>query len=446
MLSRTSRRFASVLGLAALTAACDAEDTPLAPDAARPDAAAAARSQAARPGLDGVFARLGAAVPGFGGFSFDPAGDAVVYLTDMRHQAAARAAVEPILRAGRWTVGTAQNRRAPTGKMVFRRGDFSFVDMADWADRLAGDVLRVDGVVFVDVDESSNRVVVGTEARVPRGRIVSAAARAGIPPRAVEVVQVPKLELTSHNLQHDFRPVPGGVRTERSNGNFCTVGFNAMRNTFGDSNRYFVTNGHCTGFLAQLENEPFYQPTVAFGNFVGTERFDPPSFQGGSCPPDFQCRWSDAALVRYEGSIGDQFGYIARPYYGSIDIDPANPRFRIDQEVSYPADNSIVDKVGQTTGWTYGYVRHTCIRTEYPVLYFPPMMLLCQDYADYSSAQGDSGGPVFIWQEFSYTDASLLGIHWGRGEAGVEPGVNYAIFSSMSNIEIDLGDLLVTAP
>ncbi|MEW5930274.1 MAG: hypothetical protein AB1941_22675 [Gemmatimonadota bacterium] len=102
-----------------------------------------------------------------------------------------------------------------------------------------------------------------------------------------------------------------------------------------------------------------YQPTVAFGNFVGTERFDPPSFQGGSCPPDFQCRWSDAALVRYEGSIGDQFGYIARPYYGSIDIDPANPRFRIDQEVSYPADNSIVDKVGQTTGWTYGYVRHT---------------------------------------------------------------------------------------
>src|SRR4051794_17105064 len=45
------------------------------------------------PGLDGRFVELAHQVPGFGGYFFDANGDLNVYLTDLSHAAAARAAV-----------------------------------------------------------------------------------------------------------------------------------------------------------------------------------------------------------------------------------------------------------------------------------------------------------------------------------------------------------------
>jgi len=99
--------------------------------------------------------------------------------------------------------------------------------------------------------------------------------------------------------------------------------------------------------------------------------------------------------------------------------------------------------MGQTTGWTAGYVAHTCVNTEYPELRIPTLLMLCQDYADYPADPGDSGGPVF---EFGFgTDVGLVGIHWGFGSANGDPAT-YSIFSAMTNIESDLGALDVVAP
>jgi hypothetical protein len=53
-----------------------------------------------------------------------------------------------------------------------------------------------------------------------------------------------------------------------------------------------------------------------------------------------------------------------------------------------------------------------------------------QAYAPYTSAEGDSGAPVFTWD---YFDPVLVGIHMGQ----VAPG--FGVFSPMSGIRSDLG-------
>ena len=57
----------------------------------------------------------------------------------------------------------------------------------------------------------------------------------------------------------------------------------------------------------------------------------------------------------------------------------------------------------------------------------------CQDLASYTSDEGDSGAPVFLWR--SSGQVTLLGIHWGRTyyEGGYHAG-----FSAVANIRNDM--------
>jgi hypothetical protein len=62
----------------------------------------------------------------------------------------------------------------------------------------------------------------------------------------------------------------------------------------------------------------------------------------------------------------------------------------------------------------------------------------CQGWVSLSSAKGDSGAPVFAMNADG--TVTLLGMLWGRVTTD---GQEYASFSSLGRIEMDLGSLQV---
>ena len=98
-----------------------------------------------------------------------------------------------------------------------------------------------------------------------------------------------------------------------------------------------------------------------------------------------------------------------------------------------------VDKVGRTTGWTYGYVDTVCMDMVLTYSETPPFTakLICQDMATYSTDGGDSGAPVMFWKwggDFSVSHVDIVGVNhskWGE-KAGYSP---------WAQVSADLGSL-----
>lgn len=104
----------------------------------------------------------------------------------------------------------------------------------------------------------------------------------------------------------------------------------------------------------------------------------------------------------FKSGVSVEFGNIVRTTShgtspGSITIDSANPRFRIIGEAAYPVAGQTLEKIGRTTGWTYGQVTNTCVDTN---VAGSNITLLCQDYVSAGIGAGDSGSPVFAWNEW----------------------------------------------
>ena len=112
---------------------------------------------------------------------------------------------------------------------------------------------------------------------------------------------------------------------------------------------------------------------------------------------------------------------------GSIVIDPNNPWLAITGVQNWPWQGQMVDKVGRTTGWNWGWVRRTCVTMPRTATRWA----LCQYWADYLSQGGDSGAPVFLWHGNNVT---LTGINWGYN-----PTLRVAAFSAAGGTRLDLG-------
>jgi len=124
---------------------------------------------------------------------------------------------------------------------------------------------------------------------------------------------------------------------------------------------------------------------------------------------------------------------------GSIAISPTTPYFSI-VGFGSPVENERLEKVGRTTGWTWGHAGATCeIQYLNPVGCANRRKLLCQCYADYGANAGDSGAPVFRWNT-SLGTAVLVGTHWGRLKLSFGIPID-GIFSKITQIENDLGFL-----
>lgn len=356
---------------------------------------------------------LAKANPGFAGISFDSDGRATIHVTDVERPSHG---VRELLRA------TAGARLAPAR--------YDFQELARFKQRARG-LLDSEGVVYVDLDEASNRIRIGIDrgdAFLTRLDVEGRLPAHQLPGDAVELVEVEPIRPLI-TVRERFRPAPAGVQIYFS-GFVCTLGANATRNgVFG-----FITNSHCTNTQGGVESTRYYQHTTT-GGAVATEIADPGYFTGGACPAGRRCRYSDASFARYDTTSLGQLGRIARTTSrssssaGSLTVSTTNPRFIINARTNFPTGGEQLNKVGRTSGWTYGTVVSTCVDTN---VSGTTITQLCQDHVQGYSAGGDSGSPVFRWTGTS--NANFYGLMWGGG-GGV------FVFSAISNIESELGAL-----
>jgi hypothetical protein len=393
--------------------ACSDAPNPTGP-AGRPSAAAAAVDLTAQLG-DPQLAAVARAVPGFGGFFLD-GGVPTVYLKDARQRDAAARAL----------AGFASAHDISLAGLAVRRADYDVAQLGAWFGAMSPQVAALPGVAFVDLDEASNRLLVGVESGAVTPAVLGATARLGVPAAAVVVRQVPPIRQLL-TLQQRARPVRGGFQINFP-GFLCTLGFNA---TAGGV-RSFITNSHCTSVQGGVEGTQYWQPTQAGNNFIGTEVADPTySATLPGCPAGRLCRMSDAARATYAAGAGSALRRIARttgPNNGSLTIgSPAN--FTITAEGGATV-GQMAHKVGRTTGWTRGQVTNTCVTTN---VSGSVITQLCQTFVSAGVNSGDSGSPVF--RVTSGTNVRLVGILWGGS------GTTLYVFSPLTNVEQELGPL-----
>lgn len=402
------------------------------------------RRTAERP-AEAHFHALEQRIPGFGGYFFDYAGNLVVNLTDLGQAAVSARLLVPVLEGWRQRMPAERRRDLDAGRVITRSANYSFSQLAVWRDLVTEYILtEIPGLVFNDLDETANLVVIGVEANAiaaARAAIPQLLQSLRIPEAAVRIEESTALRLES-SLSDHFSPQVGGIRVENSYhpGQGCSIGFLATL----EGRRVFITASHCSGLDYALDDGTFHQPSAPNGPFVGTE-FRDPGFRSCGFLSRRVCRDSDATAVEYPllyspeftrpGRIArtTTFGGPGRPATGSTTIYSEQPTWQLTGKATGIAVNTLVDKVGQRTGWTFGWVRQTCIDFSEG----GNRVLRCQHTADYGSQQGDSGAPVLWIHSFQQSTAQLAGTHQGSTSNSV--CADCAVFSPIEGIDQDLG-------
>jgi hypothetical protein len=417
---------ARLLGLgfassAALTlAACQDNSSPTSPDAGTPSASVQTMQGPDLPSAS----ELDRQVPGFGGFFLDRTGVPTVYLS----RGSSRAPAERVL------AGYLKGRGLSTAAVRVVEGRHPWQRLQRWQAAATVEALAVPGAVFVDNDETSNRVRIGVENLSAMGQVRAAVARLGIPDDAVIVERAEPIVQVATLQNVVDRPVRAGVQINFP-GFLCSVGFNATSGT----QKSFITASHCTNTQGGVENTPYWQPLQSVApTQIATEVADPVYLRNGpGCPKSRRCRVSDASRAAYINGANQALGRIARTSganNGSLGIVGS---FSITSDDCTStlggclAVGMTVNKVGRTTGWTAGNVTNTCVNTG---VSGTRIVQLCQTFVSARVGGGDSGSDVF--QITSGTNVKLAGILWGGNSAGTQ-----FVFSPFANVTRDLGPL-----
>lgn len=378
-------------------------------------AAGQPRPESSLPSVDQDLAAVGREVPGFGGLYYDGLGRPNVFLLDPDRDGASAAR---LLGAG----------------VVVHRAEYEFARLLAW--RLAlRPLLGLPGAVYLDADESSNRVVIGVapDAGADREQMEREAVAAGVPLPAIVWRETPRA-VPWTGLQSKIRPVSGGLQNVFST-YICTLGFNAyLGKAFG-----VVVAGHCTDTFGEVDGTRIYQPTSTGGDLIAKETVNPAFFSGSPCPRSNLCRYSDSAFAQYTNPGFGTLGRIARPTAsgitsGPLTLSPASASFTIAGSAASILVGEVVQKVGRTTGWTYGPVIRTCADVNEG-----NVTLYCQTLVQIGGGPGDSGSPVFVQRPGN--KARLAGLLWG-GYDDPRLGV-VGIYSPLANVEKDLGSLRI---
>jgi len=412
-------------GLAAASAlfisACQDNSTPTSPDTG-PSLAVARPSQGPELPSDAEFDRL---VPGFGGFFLNQDGSPTVYLT----RGASRAPADRLL------AGYLSAHGLSTAALHVVEARYGWQQLQRWQQDASDEALAVPGAVFVDNDETHNRVLIGVSDPGAEGGIRAATARARIPDDAVVIERAdPIIQVATLQNVVD-RPVRAGVQINFP-GFLCSVGFNATSGT----QKSFITASHCTSTQGGVESTPYFQPLQSSQpTRIATEVADPVyRRQIAGCPSGRRCRVSDAARAAYINGANQALGRIAQT------SGPNNGSLTITGTFSITSDDctgtlggclhvgNTVNKVGRTTGWTSGAITNTCVNTG---VSGTSIVQLCQTFVSARVGGGDSGSDVF--QVTSGTSVKLAGILWGGNSAGTQ-----FVFSPLANVERDLGALV----
>ncbi len=371
---------------------------------------------------DGRLASLAKSLPGFAGWYLDPDGQLIVRVLDPMSREAG-------------DLETALRDVAGASEIRLMASDYDFASLHQWKKKLRP-ALRLPGALSLDIDEVGNQLVLGIAEHSSPAPFQDWARKAGIPSGAFRVEAGERATLFASVRDKD--PTPGGgFQIERRQGSqtlACTTGFLARRNGING----MVTAGHCAGNLGGVNNAAQHQGDTGDPIF-SRENIDPSAFTSGACPSGEVCRWSDASFHRLEsGAPMGGFATIARTKYsaslnGSIDLNPWGDAFKIRASETDLRVGDWVNKVGRSTGWTFGRIAQTCV----DFIGNNGVLLLCQHVVNGGAGQGDSGAPVFSYD--IQRNATLYGILWG----GTASEGTYN-FSPIDNVMAELGSLSFT--
>jgi len=372
--------------------------------------------------LDEQLANIAKQVPGFGGMFFDQDGTLQVYMEGQKvpPSATSMAFLEEVINR---EVGGGE--RLSSRGMEILQGQYDFLTLHNWQQQMTPEVLDIPGVVSTDNHEGKNRLEIGiTGERGTAEAVEEVLSKLGIPRAAVNIVETKEINLT---LRSRRRPLRGGLQINFG-GFLCTLGFIAVRNGVNG----YVTNSHCTTTQGGVQGTVEHQPTASgTTNRVGIEIADPTYFTGAGCPAGRRCRRSDSSFIQVPHPSGPAVttarGTIARPAVNSFTWNGVDI-FNITSEGSALVGQAVT-KVGRTTGRTAGTVSQTCVNTN---VSGSTITQLCQTFANYGNAGGDSGSPVF--RITTLPNVVLVGINWG-GNGTI------SVFSPITQIQQELGAL-----
>jgi hypothetical protein len=382
----------------------------------------AAPAQTDHKTFDDTLADIAMQVPGFGGMFFDQDGTLQVYMVGQRGPAneALTSLLDDVLAR---EVGGGE--RLSSRGMEIREAEFNFLELHRWQQQMTPEVLAIPGVVSTDTAEDKNLLRIGITGEPGTAEAVEEAlSKLGIPRKAVMISEEKPIV---QYLRNRRRPLRGGLQINF--GNFlCTLGFIAVRNGVNG----YVTNSHCTTTQGGVQNTVEHQPTASgTTNRVGIEIADPTYFSGSGCPAGRVCRRSDSSFIQVPHPSGPAVtiarGTIARPAVNSFNWNGVDI-FNITSEGSALVGQAVT-KVGRTTGRTAGTVSQTCVNTN---VSGTNITQLCQTFANYGNAGGDSGSPVF--RITTLPNVVLVGINWG-GNGTI------SVFSPITQIQQELGAL-----
>jgi hypothetical protein len=394
--------------------------------------------------VDRRFLEINRVRSGFAGMYYDLEGELVIRLTSSAPEGGLVQSVEAAFQDDDLRIA---NHRVLSA-------DFEWQELVDWRLRISSGPQWTDAITAIGIDERRNQIGIGVDDLGAEHEIRERLAELGVPDEAVFLIESPRLSWTgrdasvdgstiaasSHTLQHRQRPLVGGLRINHSTQNSCTYGAAVGGFTYPA----FITASHCTPNPGSVDPFDFHQATVHHLNWFAEEAVDPAilpmtasecvhlSGGGGN-----GCRHADAVVGSLDhvlpDSISDQsFGVIARtvdrdPVASSLEIDG---QFYITGRVNAPLSGQPLEKVGSTTGWTYGAVSHTCWdkQNEFYV------WMLCQ-YSFTGGATGqDSGAPVF--HRFAHDYVRIAGLVWLW-----DVNQNETWFAPMTKLDQHLGAL-----
>ncbi|HET9294539.1 MAG TPA: hypothetical protein VFO06_09620, partial [Gemmatimonadales bacterium] len=234
----------AILATVLFVGACGPDREPTSPADNTPDLGAAQASQGGELPSAAEFNRQ---VPGFGGFYLNQDGTPTVYLT----RGSSRAPAERLL------AGYLSANGLSTAAVHVLEAQYRWQQLQRWQAAASVQGLAIAGAVFVDNDETINRIKIGVSDMGAAGQVRAAVTRAGVPAEAVTIERVEPILMVqaATNLQGRDRPVRGGVQINFP-GYLCSVGFNATSGT----QKSFVTASHCTTKQGGVESTPYWQP------------------------------------------------------------------------------------------------------------------------------------------------------------------------------------------
>ncbi|WP_162865739.1 hypothetical protein [Deinococcus wulumuqiensis] len=408
--------------------------------------------------FDDALANLSRQYPNFAGYSLDMDGSVTLRLVkhggDLPGQRVGQIAkaIKDLLNTSSEApvLFNEMGARVPVKRVKpeFITVDQGFANLYAWKLGFRKDVLRTGIADELYIDQARNKVVLSVANESKLTQLKNWVRSAGIPDTAVDISVAPIV--AEKPLTGLFRPPLGGVDIN----NDCTLGTNVRYNGFingTQSPQGFLTAAHCTPTIGAKDSNFAIQQG---GYTVGYEQLDPPlrPATDSICANDttgkpYECRFSDVAFATY--NIVSNVGRIARPteFNNNLDVPTVNGEdayYTVKDTVGRPAVDTIVTKIGHTTGFTKGKVVASQVDFNvsnpssgqtYTVIGGVKVYRLSDTYT--LSDGGDSGGPWFIRSATaSDTNVTLVGFHTSGDGDG--PGT-YAHFSAIAGVQKDFG-------